>query len=169
MGIIILPGDESFSVIRVRTTEGSSTYERVKYLWYAQDVRLPLFVILEDYSISKDGTKKLVGTQSFLNTQAKSPTSIQSPLADTFSYQVFPNPFKGELQFTYSLSEPAFVTAVLLTSDGAQLVTLVSGQQESGQHSIVNDVSKYTQLPGVYLLKITVGNKTFTEKLVKTY
>ena len=171
IGVIILPGDVSFPALRVKTTESSSSFERVKYLWYAQDVRLPLFVTLEDYSIAADGTRKLLTAQSCVNLkaqQAKSPTGIQSP-ADTFSVQVYPNPFRDELQLTYSLTDKALVTIALYASNGTKLATLVSDQLQSGTQTLSRDVSKYAQQPGVYLLKITVGDKTYTEKLVKAY
>jgi hypothetical protein len=164
-GTIILPDNQSFPALRVKTTEGNASFERVKYLWYAQGVRLPLFVTVEDYSIATNGTKNLLASGSFLNTQAKSPASIQS-LTDQFSYQVSPNPFRNEIQLTYTLTGNALVTVALYASGGAKLVTLVS-EVQSGTQTFSKDVSKYAQLPGVYLLKITVGNKTYTEKLVK--
>ena len=169
-GVIILPGDVSFSVLRIKTTEGNASFERVKYLWYAQEVHLPLFVTLEDYSIAADGTRKLLTAESFLNldARAKSPAGIQS-LSAAFSFQVSPNPFRDELQLTYSLAEKARVTVALYASDGAKLATLVSNEMQSGKQTFSKDVSKYAQLPGIYLLKITVGDKTYTQKLVKTY
>jgi len=167
-GVIILPGDVSFNALRVKTTEGHPSFERVKYLWYAQEVRLPIFVVLEDYAIATDGSKKLVNTLSFLNTQAKSPTALAKISTEAFLYQVFPNPFKDELQLTYSLPEKASVTVELYTSNGTKLATLVSNQMQSGKQTIKQDVSKYTQQPGIYLLKLSVGNKTYIEKIVKT-
>ncbi|MCL1934518.1 MAG: T9SS type A sorting domain-containing protein [Candidatus Azobacteroides sp.] len=167
IGVIILPGDVSFSALRVKTTEGTASFERVKYLWYAQEVRLPLFVTMEDYSIAADGTRKLLIAQSYLNTQAKNPAVVRSS-ADTFLFQVFPNPFRDKIQLSYTLTEKALVTVTLYAPGGAQLTTLVS-QVQSGTQTLSKDVSKYTQQPGVYLLKITVGDKIYTEKLVKAY
>ena len=168
-GVILLPGDVSFPALRVRTTEGTAKFERVKYLWYAQDVRLPLFVILEDYSIAADGTRKLLSAQTFLNTQAKSPTGIKSLDINAIACQVFPNPFQNELQITYSVMEKALVTVELYSSSGSKLATLVANELQSGTQTLTQDVSKYTQQGGVYLLKITIGDKTYAEKLVKAY
>jgi hypothetical protein len=152
--------------MRVKTTEEHASFERVKYLWYAQDVRLPLFVTMEDYSIAADGSRKLLTAQSYLNTQVENEVSAQP--ADAFTYQVSPNPFRDEIQITYTLTEKSLVTVALYASGGAKLTTLVS-QVQSGTQSFSKDVSKYAKLPGVYLLKITVGDKTYTEKLVKAY
>ena len=168
IGTILLPNGVSLSALRVKTTEENPTFERVKYLWYAQTVRLPLFVTVEDYSIAPDGTKKQLIAQSFLNLQAKNP-AVNQPQTDLFTYQVFPNPFRNEVQLTYSLPEKALVTIALYSSDGTKLTTLVSNQLQSGTQTVSRNVSKYVQLPGVYLLKITVGDKTYNEKLVKAY
>jgi len=168
VGVIVLPGNLSLPALRVRTTEVSTAFEQVKYLWYAQDIRLPVFVTLENYSVAADGTKELLNAKSFLNILIKSPATVQST-QDEFSYTVFPNPFRDELQLTYSLPEKALVTVELYASGGSKLVTLVSNQLQSGTQTISQDVSKYAQLPGVYLLKITVGDKTYTEKIVKAY
>ena len=170
IGVVILPDNVSFTALRVKTTEGTASFERVKYLWYAQEVRLPLFVTLEDYSISRNGDRKLLDSRSYLNTnpQSKSPTGIQAPDV-AFSFQAFPNPFRDELQLTYSLGEKAIVTIELYTQTGAKLATLLSGELQGGTQTFSQDVSKYTQQPGVYLLKINVGGKSYTEKIVKAY
>ena len=168
IGTIILPGGVSMQALRIRTTEGYPGLERVKYLWYTQDVSLPLFVILEDYSIREGGSRELMDSQAFLNTKAKAKKNSNAFGAE-LSYQVYPNPFRDNIQVTYSLSEKAIVTVELFASGGAKLVTLVSKQEQSGTQTISQDVSKYAKQPGVYLLKITIGDKTYTEKIVKAY
>ena len=167
VGTIILPDNISFPAIRVKTTEESASFERVKYLWYTQNVILPLFVSMEEYAVAADGTKHLQASESYLNTQAKSPTGIQS-IADSFSYQVAPNPFKDKIQLTYTVTGKELVTVALYASDGSKLTTLLS-QVQSGAQSLSKDVSKYAQTPGVYLLRMTVGDKVYTEKLVRAY
>ena len=167
-GVIVLPGNISFPALRVRTTEGTNTFEQVKYLWYVQDVRLPIFVTTEDYSIATDGTKKLMNTYSFLNTNINR-VSEAKPVEDLFKVQVSPNPFRGEIQLSYSLPEKANVTVELFSSGGIKLTTLVSNQLQSDTQTLSKDISNYTQLPGYYLLKITVGDKVYTERILKSY
>ena len=168
IGTIILPGNESMTALRVKTTEDYGSFERVKYLWYAQNIRFPLFITFEDYSIYEDGTKRLSSYSSFLNVKAKNPGPTKSILTD-FSYQVFPNPFRENIHLSYTLPEESLVTIELFASGGAKLTTLVSNQKQKGTQSISQDVSKFTQQPGIYLLKISVGDKTYSEKLVKSY
>jgi len=166
IGTVILPGGISYPAIRVKTIEENASFERVKYLWYAQNVRLPLFVTMEDYSIATDGTKKLLTSESFLNTQIQIQASPQAA-TDAFTYTVSPNPFRNEIQVTYILTEKSLVSIALYASSGVELTTLVSQKMQNGSQSVSKDVSQYTKLPGVYLLKITVGDKVYTEKLVK--
>jgi len=168
MGTVILPDNVSLPAIRVKTTESNASFERVKYLWYAQDVRLPLFVSLEDYSIAADGTRKLLAEESFLNTQVKSQTSAPSS-SDAFSYQVSPNPFRDEIQLTYTVTGKNLVTVELYDAAGGTKLATLASQVQSGAQSLSKDVSKYAKLPGVYLLKIIVGSKVYTEKLLKVY
>ena len=167
-GTIILPGGVSMQALRIRTTEVHSGFERIKYLWYAQDVRLPIFVILEDYIIKPDGAKALKATEAFLNLAAND-KKMAKPFEAEISFQVSPNPFRDNITVAYSLPEKAIVTVELLTSSGTKLVTLLSNQEQSGTQTISREVSKYVKQQGVYLLKITVGDKTYTEKLVKVH
>jgi hypothetical protein len=167
-GTIILPGNISAPALRVRTTEGTDSYELVKYLWYTQDDKYPVFVTMEDYAIDKD-VRTLKKTSSFLNTQAKSPTGLKNFTGGALAYQVFPNPFINEIQLSYSLPEKTNVTIELYSSTGTRLTTLLANKQQSGNNSISQNVAKYTSVPGVYLLKIQLGNKIYTEKLVKAH
>jgi len=169
IGTIILPGGVSMPALRIKTTEGYSGFERVKYLWYAQDIRLPIFVVIEDYMLKADGTNKLTAAEAFLNLKFNVKETAKASTAAELSYKVFPNPFRDNIQVTYSLPETALVTVELFTSGGAKLVTLLANQEQKGKQTLSQDVSKYATQPGVYLLKITVGDKTYIEKLVKTY
>ena len=81
-------------------------------------------------------------------------------------YKLFPNPFKNEIQVSYNLPEKTNVTISLYDANGVKLTTLVS-EEQSGNRTAFQDVSKYAQLPGVYLLKIQLGDKIYTEKLLK--
>ena len=168
VGTIIFPDGISLPALRVKTIEGTASFERIKYLWYAQNVRLPLFVTVEDYSIAVDGTQKLLASGSYLNTRVKDSENVQSP-ADSFSYQVSPNPFRDEIQINYTVSGKDLVTVELYDASGGSKLATLASQVQSGAQTVSKDVSKYVKLPGVYLLKITVGDKVYTEKLLKVY
>ncbi|GHV07556.1 hypothetical protein FACS1894160_0340 [Bacteroidia bacterium] len=168
-GTILLPNDVVLPALRVRTTESTGARELVKYLWYTQDVRFPIFVIFEDYSIDNDGAKTLTYTESFLNTNLKNLGSANAvkQVADNVTYNVSPNPFTEEINLNYSLPEATKVNIELFDAKGAKIVTLVSNEVQTGAISVSKNVAQYTSAPGVYVLKIKIGNKTYTEKIVK--
>jgi hypothetical protein len=171
LGTIILPEGVSFPALRVRTTEVRGTYELVKYLWYAQEVRYPIFVTIEEYGIGDNGAKTLRSGNSFLNIEINETTKSTTGIPDltAAAYKVFPNPFKDVIQLRYSLPEKTNVTIALYSSNGTKLTTLVSGKAQSGDNFVSQNVAKYTASPGIYLLKIQLGDKVYNEKLVKAY
>lgn len=168
-GTLLLPDGISFQALRVRTTESNGQMELVKYLWYTQENRYPVFVTMENYAIANDGTTRhLIFSSSFLNANINKSdnnyTGMQNIAASP--YKVFPNPFKNEIRMSYNLPEKMNVAISLYDANGAKLVTLVS-EDQSGNQIVSQDVSKYAQLPGVYILKIQLGGKVYTEKLMK--
>ena len=172
-GTIILPNGDKYPVLRVHTTQkidmdGGSVSLIDKYLWYAQDVRLPLFVSIQNYTVKKDGTKALRNQESYYSPVLKS-GNVETGIINTekaIAYKVFPNPFRDNIELSYDLPKETLVKIELFDSRGTKLSTLVS-QTQSGSISFTKDVSQYTQLQGTYFLKLQFGNKVYTEKLLK--
>ncbi|MDR1763136.1 MAG: T9SS type A sorting domain-containing protein [Dysgonamonadaceae bacterium] len=169
-GTLILPGSISLQTIRVKTTVEYGNLYEVKYLWYSQNERLPLFVTFEEYTVGADGTKTPVFTQSNMNVNIDRNPGNVTGIANLGgnSYKILENPFKSEISLTYSLAEPQSVTIELLSASGAKIATLVSDPQQSGSHTVSKNVSALAPA-GVYLLKLKFGDRTYTEKVVKTY
>jgi hypothetical protein len=166
-GTLILPNDISLQAIRVKTTVETYNNLQVKYLWYAQSERLPVFVTFEDYAINTDGTMKLTFSDSHLNLGVKrTPTGIDN--LGKIDYKILQNPFKEEISMTYYLPNTEDVTIDLLNASGVKIANLVSGKK-SGSQVFTQNVASYTPTAGVYLLKLKFGDKVYTEKLVKTY
>lgn len=180
-GTITLPDGKKYSALRVHTVERSDNkknggyYETQKYLWYAQNVRLPLFVSLEIYAVNAKGEKRLADQRSYLNTSIEEEYNKAPQLRLSIpgisvenSYSVFPNPFKDDVTVNYSLTEETVVSIELFDSKGARLATVLSEQVQNGNQSVRVDVSKYTQAQDVYLLRLKFGDKVYTEKLIKS-
>lgn len=170
-GTITLPSGETFSALRIHTTQlteinGSGTFIE-KYLWYAQDVRLPLFVSIQVYSVNKAGKKTLSTQESYYNPDTRSGSDVTAiDAVSAIAYKVFPNPFEGVIEMTYDLPQETAVTIDLFDTKGSKLTTLVS-QTQTGSVAISKDVTRFTQKAGTYLLKIQFGDKTYTEKIVR--
>ena len=171
-GIITLPNGESYTALRVHTTQttdmGGSKTHIEKYLWYASNVRLPLFVSVRTFSVNKNGDKVLRGEEAYFNPETQKlndATGIESPV-ETIAYKVFPNPFQGIVELSYDLPQETAVIVELYDSQGMKLNTLVS-QIQSGFVSLSKDVSAFTHSQGTYFLKMQFGDKSYTEKLIR--
>jgi len=76
-----------------------------------------------------------------------------------------PNPFRGDSHISFSLARPAMVSAELLTPQGIVVLDLYRGEMKEGHHRIGfpgNDLA-----PGIYLCRVTAGNRGKTVKVVK--
>jgi hypothetical protein len=176
-GVLFLPGDIQLQALRVRTVEileyphSVLNTEHVKYLWYAQSERFPVFVSLSTYSVNKStGERQLVGQTSYLNVNLSpaAPTGIASVINDSeIAYKVFPNPFRNKVEVSYSLPKEVPVSVELYNSRGLKLASLIDRQSQKGANYLSKDIAKYTQAPDIYILKLTFGDKVFTEKLIK--
>jgi hypothetical protein len=79
--------------------------------------------------------------------------------------EVFPNPFTNTLQINLQLQKAATIQVQLFDA-GGRMLRKIEKQALAGANSIVlSDLQ--TLLPGVYMTRITAGDKTIFEKLVK--
>jgi hypothetical protein len=166
-GTVLLPNDISLKALRVKTTVEIDNNLQVKYLWYAQSERLPIFVTFEEYQINADGSAKLINAESHLNLGVQRSSTGIANLGD-INFKILKNPFKEEISITYYLPDTEDVTIDLLNASGVKIANLVSGKK-SGSQVFTQNVAAYTSAAGVYLLKLKFGDKVYTEKLVKTY
>lgn len=172
VGTIVLPNGESYQALRVHTyhtldIQGSVSVTE-KYLWYAQDVRLPLFVSIQNFSLKNDGTKILRSQNSYYTPEVKRENAFTdiNETESVIAYKVFPNPFQDAIELSYYLPTETKVSIELFDSKGMKLTTLVS-QTQSGSVSLTENVSQYAKSQGTYFLKLQFGDKIYSEKLIK--
>ncbi len=177
-GTLLLPGGVSFPVLRVKTVDRinycncTNFYTEItKYLWYAQDVRYPLFVTMETVNRNTiSGETHVVEKESSLNIDIKreSPNNqLAGNNGSNVTYKIFPNPFKDNIQVSYSLPAEAIVNIDLYNSKGVKVTSLVPGVSQRGEQTISRDLSQFTMFPDIYFLIMKFGNSVYTEKLVK--
>lgn len=83
---------------------------------------------------------------------------------DTSVLRVFPNPSTNTFNFTLSLDTTSEVELQVISTSGAVIQDIASGLFEPGEYSFSWDPSK--SVPGVYLLRVTVDQKTYLKKLI---
>jgi hypothetical protein len=84
-------------------------------------------------------------------------------------YQNYPNPFNASTRISYSLPAPSEVTLAIYDVLGCHVMTLSSGAQPAGEHSVIWDgkhKAGHTVASGVYLVRLSVGDVAVTRKVM---
>ncbi len=88
------------------------------------------------------------------------------PQEGIINYNVFMNQKGSRLMVEYYLSEPAEVSMILFDMQGRMLEQYPKERKEDGYYTYSIQMEGYQR--GEYLLRITVNEKTYTEKIVKS-
>ncbi len=83
--------------------------------------------------------------------------------------QNYPNPFNPETSISYSVPVPSKVELMVYNLLGQEVVTLVSGQQPAGKHTVIWDgrnSSGRSVASGVYLYRLKAGDFVQTRKML---
>lgn len=71
-------------------------------------------------------------------------------------YQNYPNPFNGSTTVTYQLPAPGRVRVKVVNLQGEEVSTIVSEQQDAGEHSLLWDAGSLGS--GLYLVELVTNN-----------
>ncbi len=82
------------------------------------------------------------------------------------SVNVYPTVFNNEIKIEYSLSENAGVKMTLLDLAGKEVFRISPTQNQSGNYSVMLNLSKANLASGVYLLDFKAGDYSRTVRLV---
>lgn len=87
------------------------------------------------------------------------------PVPSEFSLaQNFPNPFNPGTMIRFSIPESGSVSLKLFDAIGSEIITIFDGYKTAGNHEIYFNAADLSS--GVYLYRITAGNKSITKKLI---
>ncbi|MDR3366601.1 MAG: T9SS type A sorting domain-containing protein [Prevotellaceae bacterium] len=180
-GTLKLPNGVTLSnVLRVKTTEvqkrlysNAVTDTEVKYLWYSQDFRYPVFVIIQHNIDQAKGTSN-VTSSSYVNVAALSAPKAGVSNAGSeqvaevdlpeVEYDIYPNPIQDVASITYKLPYDAKVSVAVYSITSVCLRKIVNNEfQTAGEYTY-----SYTPaIPGTYFVRFAFGDKVYTEQIVK--
>ncbi|MCL2098063.1 MAG: T9SS type A sorting domain-containing protein [Bacteroidales bacterium] len=186
VGTLVMPdGQVLKNVLRVKFVEkyiekacSDVDVNLVKYAWYIEEYRYPVFVIFEVTYSYPDGkvTAKNTAyvTTATLNQvadtpvyESETPPTVKGEQAE-IEHVVYPNPYSDNLHITYTLPQPVQVSISLYSLSGQLVSEIVSGKlQEGVQH--VTYTPKRSEITGTYYLRLQFGNKVYVRALVKNY
>ena len=109
------------------------------------------------------------GSVVFAGGSVKVGLSVNSPEESSiprsfYVNQNYPNPFNPSTIISYGIPKSGFVSAKVFNLLGQEIVTLFSGYQSAGVHSLTFDASDLSS--GVYLYRIQAGNVVETKRMV---
>ncbi|MBL0063333.1 MAG: T9SS type A sorting domain-containing protein [bacterium] len=88
-----------------------------------------------------------------------------NPMVETFAlHPAYPNPFNAEARVAFDLPQTAQVTAKLYNVQGREVATLADRVYDAGSHELNFSGSNFAT--GVYLLRLSAGQYSATQKLV---
>jgi hypothetical protein len=87
-----------------------------------------------------------------------------------YGFTAYPNPFNGDLTFSFSLPADAQVSVKMYSVVGTEVAQLVSQEKfkSAGVHTITFDPARYDLAGGIYFLQMSAGEYSKTIKLIKT-
>ena len=108
------------------------------------------------------------GTQSIIKTNFIDvlPNGIYT-IRDDFDVNVFPNPYQGATNISYTLNNMADVSIEVYSSLGKLVTVLVNENQNAGTYQYQFNAKKYGFSPGVYYLRMRINEDAITKRLIE--
>jgi hypothetical protein len=165
---LTLPGGATLTRARTQYVPGSAPNGTYTYRGYVGDYPAVLWDS-SGFNFTKgmcmDGQNG-GGSEEWLNFGEPFPgeQSQTALIPSDLSLAVSPNPFNATAAISYHLSTDSQISLQMYDLSGRLVATLATGWQEAGSHQAVFDGSRLAS--GIYLVKLTAGSATFTQKVV---
>jgi hypothetical protein len=93
-------------------------------------------------------------------------TGIHNLASYSFNLNIYPNPLKDATTISYILSENSTVKIQVCDIIGRSLATPVNHILEAGKYSVNLTPDNMNSGAGMYVIKMTVGNKVITRQVI---
>ena len=80
-------------------------------------------------------------------------------------FTIYPNPVSEYLNITFQTTQKSAIGITIINQQGLILSTTKTTSRTGDKWSETLDISSYK--PGVYLLKITIDGKSYTQRFIK--
>jgi hypothetical protein len=171
-GTLILPENVTFkNVLRLKSTRtditGNSSNSTVTYRWYSSNIRYPLLTIIRYENGDKSNTTVTAYYADAGKINKSSPEEKELVADDNIKLSIYPVPYSVELNINYTLFKQNDVNITIINNLGKPVCTLVNQNQAEGQYTKVFIPRDFGLSPGIYFVRITVGNNVTTEKIIQ--
>ncbi len=170
-GYDILRADTSFNWITIDFVQGhGNSYSPKDYLFVDTTISEngKYYYLLKQ--IDFDGNFEM--TDDTVIVTVDYATSVFDRLGQNFSsipevfklYQNYPNPFNPETIIRFEVSNPNFISLDIFSTNGEFIENIKKGEESKGTYSVKFKPNYLSS--GTYIYKLTVGNKSFTKKML---
>jgi Secretion system C-terminal sorting domain len=109
------------------------------------------------------GTGNLQIMNLIINGSLIPTTSVTGLTLEEQSLQIYPNPVEQTVTISYQLANEERVSADIYNVLGQKVMSVANSELQFGDHTYLVSLST----PGIYFVKLTIGDQTFTRKIVK--
>ncbi|OFX58035.1 MAG: hypothetical protein A2046_14410 [Bacteroidetes bacterium GWA2_30_7] len=151
---------------------GDYTFNNLANAEYSIIVDIPGFPQLETHTIVVNGDTSNINyvvdtdtSSSTFGIYIDSATSIIKYSFKNFSVNVYPNPFKNQLNFDFNLEQNSDVNIEIIDISGKKVETLMNKKLSKGNYN--NSYQLDNIVDGIYLIKMKVGDTVLLKKVLK--
>ncbi len=94
------------------------------------------------------------------------PTAVHDIAAESFTFKIYPNPFKSEVHFEFDLKEATPVLISIFDTKGAKIADLTQHFQSSGRHKLSWIPEASVSTNGTYIGRVQQGNQIQNLKII---
>ncbi len=134
-----------------------------------------------DAFIDTTRTKKPLAVAELLSKEYQHATAALATLDDCYHSQIlnitsnkvqdqtelYPNPFNDELNISYYLNKSGWLNIELYSLSGIKIMSIKDEYQGTGKYSLKLNSGNFNIPNGIYLLNISIDNKSKSYKIVK--
>lgn len=136
------------------TTSDSSSVQQAQHTFAANGTYAVTLTVTDASGCSSSVTKNIVITK----------TGLTDVFNSTYKLEVYPNPFKDQVQVNYITTERSEVKINMYDVTGRLVKEVFDAEQAAGSQQVQLNLGEYRS--GVYLLKIQISNQVKTIRLI---
>jgi hypothetical protein len=126
-------------------------------------VQLPVVIVYEINGLLWRQPGDTLGLGPDMTTSVSGPVATGEPVS-YLTARNFPNPFNPTTTIGYSIPTAGNVHVSVFDITGREVAILVNGYQTAGQYAVQWDGHSFAS--GIYFYRVTVGNLSFTNRMV---
>lgn len=128
------------------------------YSWTDNRVTNDQTYVYSLYSVSVDGTRELLATET-----ATPRIAAELPVAFAL-HAAYPNPFNPSTTLSFSLPETGHVSMKIFDTNGREIASLLEGAVQAGTHLVRFDAARLAS--GIYFVRLNASHFSASQRLV---